>query len=285
MANSENRHPEDGSTGCVVLGKTGGCRDRYRGGSVRGDSTGRSCKAVSIRWEDDHRGGGFGSGRRHRLTSGKGHVGKTWNADEDWGATGDLHWRHCHRSTGGRDDGGSTETSSPERMLGPTPIDESGRNSTTRFERVWRMCTGGTIPSIAEDENGVDGKGPGRGTIGQMAITNLSDHQQWIEEGTVLGIIEPVTEIKEGDLPVAVATAGAEKKGFREHEFESRIGEGVTPTDREKIQEVLVEYGDCFSWPGDQLGLCTAAEHTIDTGKQNQFDNHPMLGHGRRESL
>ncbi|KZR95621.1 Uncharacterized protein APZ42_010548, partial [Daphnia magna] len=44
----------------------------------------------------------------------------------------------------------------------------------------------------------------GVGTIGQMAITHLSDHKQWIEEGTVLGIIEPVTEIKEGDTPVAV---------------------------------------------------------------------------------
>ncbi|KZR98197.1 Uncharacterized protein APZ42_006499 [Daphnia magna] len=120
----------------------------------QGDSTGRSCNAVSIRWEDDRRGGGFGSGWRHRLTSGEGHVGETWNADEDWGATGDLHWRHCHRSTGGRDDGGSTETSSPERMLGPTPIEE---DSTTRFERGWRMCTGGTIPSIVEDEKGVDG--------------------------------------------------------------------------------------------------------------------------------
>ncbi|KZR98509.1 Uncharacterized protein APZ42_006036 [Daphnia magna] len=48
-----------------------------------------------------------------------------------------LHWRHCPPSTGGGDDGGSTETSSPERMLGHTPIDESGRKSTTRFERVW----------------------------------------------------------------------------------------------------------------------------------------------------
>ncbi|KAK4006945.1 hypothetical protein OUZ56_012099 [Daphnia magna] len=73
MANSEDRHPEDGSTGCVVLGKTSGCRDRHRGGSVRvfaqirertrdnsdtmprkssRDSTGRSRKAVSIGWEE-----------------------------------------------------------------------------------------------------------------------------------------------------------------------------------------------------------------------------------------
>ncbi|KZS01508.1 Uncharacterized protein APZ42_001815 [Daphnia magna] len=65
-----------------------------------------------------------------------------------------------------------------------------------------------------------------------MAITNLSDHKQWIEEGKVLGIIKPVTEIKEGDMPVAVATAGAEKKALWEHGFESRIGEGLMPTDR-----------------------------------------------------
>ncbi|KZR98442.1 Uncharacterized protein APZ42_006141 [Daphnia magna] len=57
-----------------------------------------------------------------------------------------------------------------------------------------------------------------------MAITHLSDHKQWMEEGMVLGIIEPVTEIKEGDTPVAVATAGAEKKARREHKFDSRIG-------------------------------------------------------------
>ncbi|KAK4006355.1 hypothetical protein OUZ56_011509 [Daphnia magna] len=112
----------------------------------------------------------------------------------------------------------------------------------------------------------------GVGTIGQMAITHLSDHKQWIEEGTVLGIIEPVTEIKEGDTPVAVATAGAEKKARREHEFESRIGEGLMPTDREKIREVLGEYGDYFSWPGDQLGLCTAAKQTIEAGGKDIRD-------------
>ncbi|KAK4028252.1 hypothetical protein OUZ56_017532 [Daphnia magna] len=36
------------------------------------------------------------------------------------------------------------------------------------------------------------------------------------------------------------------------------------PTDREKIREVLVEYGDYFSRPGDQLGLSTAAGQTIE---------------------
>ncbi|KAK4024621.1 hypothetical protein OUZ56_010044 [Daphnia magna] len=98
-----------------------------------------------------------------------------------------------------------------------------------------------------------------------MAITHLSDHKQWIEEGTVFGIIEPVTEIKEGDTPVAVATAGAEKKA-------RRIGEGLIPTDREKIRKVLVEYGDYFSWLGDQLGLCTAAEQTIEAGGKDIRD-------------
>ncbi|KAK4013987.1 hypothetical protein OUZ56_026535 [Daphnia magna] len=58
----------------------------------------------------------------------------------------------------------------------------------------------------------------------------------------------------------------AEKKARREHEFESRIGEGLMPTDREKIREGLVEYGDYFSWPVNQLGLCTAAEQTIEAG-------------------
>ncbi|KZS10010.1 Uncharacterized protein APZ42_025616 [Daphnia magna] len=151
-------------------------------------------------------------------------------------------------------------------MLGPTPIEVATQpldlkgfgecalvEPSQALQRTRRVSTGKVLVS-------------GVGTIGQMAITNLSDHKQWIEEGTVLGIIEPVTEIKEGDTPVAVATAGAEKKARREHEFESRIGEGLMPTDREKIREVLVEYGDCFSWPGDQLGLCTAAEQTIEAG-------------------
>ncbi|KAK4021514.1 hypothetical protein OUZ56_003429 [Daphnia magna] len=119
------------------------------------------------------------------------------------------------------------------------------------LQRTKRVSTGKVLVS-------------GVGTIGQMAITHLSDHKQWIEEGTVLGIIEPVTEIKEGDTLVAVATAGVEKKARREHKFDSRIGEGLMPTDREKIREVLVEYGDYFSWPGDQLGLCTAAGQTIE---------------------
>ncbi|KZS09764.1 Uncharacterized protein APZ42_025929 [Daphnia magna] len=97
-----------------------------------------------------------------------------------------------------------------------------------------------------------------------MAVTNLSDLEQWIEEGTVLGIIEPVTEINERDIPIVAATAVTEKKALREHEFENRLGEELMPTDREKIREVLAEYGDCFSWPEDQLGLCTTAEHTIN---------------------
>ncbi|KZR98169.1 Uncharacterized protein APZ42_006538, partial [Daphnia magna] len=67
-------------------------------------------------------------------------------------------------------------------------------------------------------------------------------------------------------------TAGAEKKARREHELESRIGEGLMPTDREKIREVLVEYGDYFSWPGDQLGMCTAAEQTKEAGGKDIRD-------------
>ncbi|KAK4035931.1 hypothetical protein OUZ56_028009 [Daphnia magna] len=96
------------------------------------------------------------------------------------------------------------------------PDQESGRNSTTRFEWVWRRCTGGTIPSIAERTKIRVSTGKvlvsGSRTIGQMAITHLSDHKQWIEEGTVLGIIEPVTENQGGDTPVAVATEEAERK-------------------------------------------------------------------------
>ncbi|KAK4013985.1 hypothetical protein OUZ56_026533 [Daphnia magna] len=34
------------------------------------------------------------------LTSVQGHFRKIWNADEDWGATRNLHWRHRHQSPG-----------------------------------------------------------------------------------------------------------------------------------------------------------------------------------------
>ncbi|KZS10243.1 Uncharacterized protein APZ42_025350 [Daphnia magna] len=111
------------------------------------------------------------------------------------------------------------------KVVATQPLDSKGFGKyalvepSQALQRTKRVSTGKVMVS-------------GVGTIGQMAITNLSDHKQWIEEGTVLGIIEPVTEIKEGDTPVAVATAGAEKKAHREHEFESRIGEGLMPTDR-----------------------------------------------------
>ncbi|KAK4007088.1 hypothetical protein OUZ56_012246 [Daphnia magna] len=100
--------------------------------------------------------------------------------------------------------------------------------------------------------------------FGEDGDNPLIGPQTMDRRGTVLGIIEPVTEIKEGDTPVAVTTAEAEKKARREHKFDSRIGEGLMPTDREKIREVLVEYGAYFSWPGAQLGLCTAAGQTIE---------------------
>lgn len=94
MANPENYHPEDGSARRIVLGKKGAHRNRYGCGSVRmlaqisertgdnsdtlvhkslrgsgrqGNSTGRSCNAVGVRWEDERRGDGFGAGRRHRI--------------------------------------------------------------------------------------------------------------------------------------------------------------------------------------------------------------------------
>ncbi|KAK4030864.1 hypothetical protein OUZ56_024251 [Daphnia magna] len=127
------------------------------------------------------------------------------------------------------------ETSNPARFVGFALVEPS-----QALQMIKRVSTRKALISSM-------------GTIGQMAVTNLSDHKQWIEEGAVLGVIEPGTDINEGDTPIVAVTAVAEKKAVREHEFESRIGEGLMPTDREKILEVLVKYGDLFSVPGDQL--------------------------------
>ncbi|KAK4021631.1 hypothetical protein OUZ56_003542 [Daphnia magna] len=45
------------------------------------------------------------------------------------------------------------------------------------------------------------------GTIGQM----------------VLGVMDPVNEINEGDTPIVATMAAAENKALREHEFERRL--------------------------------------------------------------
>ncbi|KZS06561.1 Uncharacterized protein APZ42_029944 [Daphnia magna] len=124
------------------------------------------------------------------------------------------------------------ETSNPARFVGFALVEPS-----QALQMIKRVSTRKALISSM-------------GTIGQMAVTNLSDHKQWIEEGAVLGVIEPGTDINEGDTPIVAVTAVAEKKAVREHEFESRIGEGLMPTDREKILET--------------------------PGRPNRFDNHPM---------
>ncbi|KAK4007070.1 hypothetical protein OUZ56_012226 [Daphnia magna] len=129
--------------------KTGGCRDRYRAGGVRVFA----------------------------------------QIDEDWGRyRRSSNWRHCHAGAlRWKKTGGSTETSSPEWMLGPHP--DRGkvvRKSATRFEWVWR--DGALVePSQALQRTKRVSTGEpwisGVGTIGQMEDNPLIGTQTMDQRG------------------------------------------------------------------------------------------------------
>jgi hypothetical protein len=107
---------------------------------------------------------------------------------------------------------------------------------------------------------------PGIGTLREIAITNLSNQRQWVEADTVMGRVEYVERIvEEADALFVAAECKREEGNGEGFDFDSRIYEGLSPSQRKKILQALLEYDDRFARPGDKLGTCTAAEHAIDT--------------------
>lgn len=52
----------------------------------------------------------------------------------------------------------------------------------------------------------------------------------------------------------------------REQDFDKRIFEGLSTSQRKKIFQTILEYDDRFVGKGNKLGKFTAAEHTIEIG-------------------
>jgi hypothetical protein len=117
---------------------------------------------------------------------------------------------------------------------------------------------------------------PGMGTLREIAITNLSNQKQWVEADTVLGKVEYVERIVEEADAVFVAAESKREEGNGEGlDFDSRIFKGLSPRQRKEILQALLEYDDRFARPGDKLGTCTAAEHSIDTGNAKPIRQAP----------
>jgi hypothetical protein len=117
---------------------------------------------------------------------------------------------------------------------------------------------------------------PGMGTLREIAITNLSNQKQCVEADTVLGKVEYVERIVEEADAVFVAAESKREEGNGEGlDFDSRIFKGLSPKQRKEILQTLLEYDDRFARPGDKLGTCTAAEHSIDTGNAKPIRQAP----------
>ena len=110
--------------------------------------------------------------------------------------------------------------------------------------------------------------------IEQIAVTNLSDRKQWLEPGTVLGKVTEVEEVADEDTTVATIAVGEEEKAHA-HDFDSKICDDLGAENRESIGQVLREFEDCFAEKGERLGLCSAAEHVIDTGDAKPIRQAP----------
>ncbi len=81
--------------------------------------------------------------------------------------------------------------------------------------------------------------------------------------------IHEIDKIRDEDSPEAmIAGVMAEKEdsSARGQNFDKKISEGLSSSQRKKILQALLEYDDRFARKGDKLGKFTAAEHTIETG-------------------
>jgi hypothetical protein len=120
---------------------------------------------------------------------------------------------------------------------------------------------------------------PGMGTLREIAVTNLLNQKQWVEADTVLGRVEYVERIvEESDAVFVAAECKGEEGNGEGFDFDSRIFKGLSPSQRKKILQALLEHDDQFARPGDKLGTCTVVEHAIDTGDAKPLD--VMMGVG-----
>ena len=68
-------------------------------------------------------------------------------------------------------------------------------------------------------------------------------------------------------------------------DYDSRVFSGLSPSQRKKILNVLLEYDDRFDGRGEKLGRCMAAEHSIDTCSAKPIRQVPSAKAGKERVI
>lgn len=109
----------------------------------------------------------------------------------------------------------------------------------------------------------------GGAPLTHVCVINVSARDEWISPGTVLG---DATSLNHELVPFEQPGPGqpnleAETPEDDQREaLDQRVAPSVTGDARRGLIDLLMEFRDCFAGPSEELGLCSAAEHVIDTG-------------------
>lgn len=94
----------------------------------------------------------------------------------------------------------------------------------------------------------------------------------------VLGEIHEIDRIADGDAPEAIIAGMMVQEEGRKHQekdYDKKIYERLSPSQRKKILQTLFEYDDRFAGNGEKLGKWMAAGHAIETGDAQPIRQAP----------
>ncbi|KZR96023.1 Uncharacterized protein APZ42_009874, partial [Daphnia magna] len=141
--------------------------------------------------------------------------------------------------------------------------------------------------------------------LGQVLMVNLNNHQTYIQEGTVLGQIEPInssivavdereqTEKTEEHHAKNEAILVLEEENVTQREmelilrqaFRAKIAENFPLQETEELVDVLLEFSSCFALKNSGLGMCKVAEHEIHTGMSAPVHQVPYKSAWKERSI
>ena len=106
-----------------------------------------------------------------------------------------------------------------------------------------------------------------------VIVENQNNYSVWLDKGFILGQIEPVEELEEGDEATATETAigciGATDNKERVSQFLEMLDlhiEHLSEDHQRTLKDLLVKHSDIFALNPTELGKTELMSHHIDTG-------------------
>ena len=112
-----------------------------------------------------------------------------------------------------------------------------------------------------------------------LPIVNFTPNCQWLQAGTTVGTVEATCSQGTRDSKDAGANAN------KHSDFNPVIGEQLSTEERERVNDLLGRYRQCFSNSNIDLGQVDIAEHAIDTGNAQPIYQPPYASSFKQREL